>query len=278
MPRVVTRLADGTRIIQRFKKGQPIPTTPGSIPGVPLYDPAALVGEPSLHNVVHVAPGLGDSVASMIYSALGAGLAGLARVPASVANYLTPNRSTPTVAQLFSSGGASLSGTDWSGILGGIGQAVAGIYSTKAQTKQLKQLNRLLLGSSAMSFAPAATVPAATVPAATGFGGLLGGALGGLLGGALGLGPDLLPGGLEEGGTGLFGPDLFNPTRAGARQRMIDAVHPTTGERVYWRPVGRPVMFAGDRTLLLRTRKVVRKMQGAAGCGVAGRPFRRRRR
>lgn len=247
--------------------------TPGSIPGVPLYDPVAFVGEPSLHQVAHVAPGLGDSVASFIYSALGQARAAL-----------SPNTSGGSnVATLFTGQGASLGSNDWAGILGTIGNTVAGIYSTKAQTKQLKQLNRLLGGGGALaSLSPTMFAPA-TVPAASagGLGGAAAGALGGLLGGMLGLDrpiTDVLPGGLEESGTGLFGPDLFRPTARGARQRMIDAPHPVTGERVYWRPVGRPVMFAGDRTLLLRTRKVVRKLSGAAGCGVAGRTFRRRRR
>jgi hypothetical protein len=71
---------------------------------------------------------------------------------------------------------------------------------------------------------------------------------------------------------------LFRPTNAGQRQNMLDAVNPATGERQFWRPVGRPIMFTGDAALLKRTRKLVRKMSTTAGCGVAGRTFRRRRR
>jgi len=194
---------------------------------------------------------------------------------------ITPQLQGAPMPTLFSGTGAEAfgsGGTDWGSILGGIGQSIAGIYQTKATTRQLKQMNRLLGGRAGMvtSFAPSAV---ATVPAAAGAGGwgsAAAGALGGAIGGILGLGPDLLPGGLEEAGTGIFGPDLFAPTRAGARQRMIDAPHPTTGERVFWRPVGRPILFAGDKTLLLRTRKLARKLN--AGCGVASRTFRRRRR
>lgn len=189
------------------------------------------------------------------------------------------------MASLFTGGaGVTGGGADWGSLLGSVGSAITGIYQTKAQTKQLKALNRLLSGGSrsltpsTSAMVPSMFAPVATVPAATGTG-ALGGLLGGLLGGGLAgsLLPDInLPGGLEEGGTGMFGPDLFAPTNAGARQRMIDAPHPTTGERVYWRPVGRPLMFSGDAALLKRTRKLARKLD--AGCGSARATFRRRRR
>jgi len=184
-----------------------------------------------------------------------------------------------TPVNVFSSGGA-LGSTDWGGLIGTLGGQVAGIFAQKEQNKMLKRLMRgstrgLTMAAPGMGFAPAAGVPAAT-------GGAWAGTAGGLLGaGALGLLPelgDMLPGGLEESGTGLFGPDLFAVGATSRRQRMIDAVHPTTGERVYWRPVGRPIMFTGDAALLKRTRKMVRKMSSTAGCGVAGRTFRRRRR
>jgi len=185
---------------------------------------------------------------------------------------------------VFSSSGGGLGGTDWGGLIGTLGGQVAGIFAQKEQNKMLKRLMRGTRGSIGSgsyggfpvnTFAPAAGVPAAT-------GGAWAGTAAGLLGaGALGLLPelgDMLPGGLEESGTGLFGPDLFAVGATSRRQRMIDAVHPTTGERVYWRPVGRPIMFTGDAALLKRTRKMVRKMSSTAGCGVAGRTFRRRRR
>jgi len=187
---------------------------------------------------------------------------------------------------VFSGGGG---GTDWGGLIGSLGGQVAGIFAQKEQNKMLKRLMRrsgggaFIGGSPAtgygvgmpMSFAPAG-VPAVGggISAAGGLAGL--GSLG-----ALGLLPelgDLLPGGLEESGTGIFGPDLFAVGANSRRQRMIDAVHPTTGERVYWRPVGRPIMFTGDASLLKRTRKMVRKMSSTAGCGFGGRTFRRRRR
>jgi hypothetical protein len=195
------------------------------------------------------------------------------------------------MGNLLGSGGAGASwgggGTDWGGLIGSIGGQVAGIFQQKEQNKMLKRLMRgnrgaFLGGSPAtgygmgmpMGFAPAG------VPAVGGGISAMGG-LAGLGIGALGLLPelgDMLPGGLEESGTGIFGPDLFAVGAASRRQRMIDAVHPTTGERVYWRPVGRPIMFTGDAALLKRTRKMVRKMSSTAGCGVAGRTFRRRRR
>lgn len=186
-------------------------------------------------------------------------------------------------------GGGGYGMTDWGGLVGSLGQGVIGIFQAKQANKALKRLNRLAMGGRpqmmpslaglggglASGFAPA-TVPAAaaggSILDSLGLGGLLGG-LGGI---ASGLGPDILPGGLEESGTGVFGPDLFKPTASSARQRMIDAVHPGTGERVFWRPVGRPIMFAGDAALLKRTRKLARKMN--AGCGAARPTFRRRRR
>jgi len=183
---------------------------------------------------------------------------------------------------VFSGGG----GTDWGGIIGSLGGQVAGIFAQKEQNKMLKRLMRtnrgaFLGGSPTTGYGIG--MGFAGVPAATGgisaMGGLAG--LGSLGAGALGLLPelgDMLPGGLEESGTGIFGPDLFAVGANSRRQRMIDAVHPTTGERVYWRPVGRPIMFTGDAALLKRTRKMVRKMSSNAGCGFGGRTFRRRRR
>jgi hypothetical protein len=182
---------------------------------------------------------------------------------------------------VFSSGSG---GTDWGGLVGTIGGQVAGIFQQKEQNKMLKRLmrgTRGTIGSGSYGGFPVNTFAPSGVPAATGGGISAMGGLAGLGIGALGLLPelgDMLPGGLEESGTGLFGPDLFAVGAASRRQRMIDAVHPTTGERVYWRPVGRPIMFTGDAALLKRTRKMVRKMSSTAGCGVAGRTFRRRRR
>jgi hypothetical protein len=185
---------------------------------------------------------------------------------------------------VFSSGGG-LGGTDWGGLIGTLGGQVAGIFQAKEQNRMLKRMMRGArgpVGSGSYGGFPVNTFAPTSygVPAATGGISAMGG-LAGLGIGALGLLPelgDMLPGGLEESGTGLFGPDLFAVGAASRRQRMIDAVHPTSGERVYWRPVGRPIMFTGDAALLKRTRKMVRKMSSTAGCGVAGRTFRRRRR
>jgi len=151
----------------------------------------------------------------------------------------TPTRST-AMGSLFTTGGASIgtgggSGFDWGGLISGIGGIAGSIMSANAQTKQLNAMRKLLqLGAgggvgNALSFSGAPAVPAA--------GGAVPGTLAAILGGAgLGFGlpslgglTDVLPGGLEEGGTGLFGLDMFKATAASARQRMLDAVHPTTG-------------------------------------------------
>jgi len=193
-----------------------------------------------------------------------------------------PNNSVGGNMSLFGGGAVSSGGFDWGGLIGSIGSQVAGIYQTKAQNKTLRRLSRL--GMQGGVPAGYSLVPSFSgVPAATGgVAGMSAAAAAALgVGGAAALLPelgDLLPGGLEEGGTGLFGPDLFAVGASSRRQRMIDAVHPTTGERVYWRPVGRPIMFTGDAALLKRTRKTVRKMSSQAGCGFGGRTFRRKRR
>jgi hypothetical protein len=190
------------------------------------------------------------------------------------------------VSVLFAPGGATnygAGGTDWGAIVGGLGQGVLSIFQAKQQRKLMSSLlktGRMPVGSGAYGGLPVNTF--AGVPAATTGGGLGSIAAMGALGAGLGFGlPDIanaLPGGLEESGTGLFGPDLFRPTNAGQRQNMLDAVNPATGERQYWRPVGRPIMFTGDAALLKRTRKMVRKMSSTAGCGFGGRTFRRKRR
>ncbi len=172
----------------------------------------------------------------------------------------------------LTSGGGALGGL--AGALGGIASVLPSVLAQREQTKQLKALAKLVggrtLGAGSAFVAPSAN-PAVV---SQGFGplaGILAGAAAGGLGSVLaGLGPDLLPGGLEESGTGFFGPDLFAPTAASARQRMIDAPHPTSGERVYWRPVGRPILFAGDLSLLRMTRKKLRRFAGPAGL-VSGR-------
>lgn len=187
---------------------------------------------------------------------------------------------------VFSSGGGGWGGTDWGSIIGGVANLGFGYATAKQQAKALKRLAKLRMnvpsfgagsmlqqlggvgGGPIMNFAPSAS---------SGLGGALAGALGGLATGltlpSLGGLTDMLPGGLEEGGTGVFGPDLFAPVAGGRRQRMISAPN-DSGEMVYWRPVGKPVMFTGDLALLKRTRKVLGKFNsfGPARC------LRRRRR
>jgi hypothetical protein len=266
----------------RYSPPEPIPGLPMSgyspppspanpFPGV--FDPASGPG---------AAPGLGDSLMGFIYSSLFYN-------PQTAAAAAAPNNQEPNMAGLFDAGGATLGGgTDWGAIIGGIGSQIAGIYQTKQQNKLLRRMMGgrrgpvMNLGGGIVGPGGALGANFAGVPAVS-TGGFAGGAAaaGALAGLGLGLLPelgDMLPGGLEESGTGLFGPDLFRVGAASQRQRMIDAVHPTSGERVYWRPVGRPIMFTGDAALLKRTRKMVRKMSSQAGCGFGGRPFRRRRR
>ena len=179
------------------------------------------------------------------------------------------------------------------GSFGGLGAGLAdavlrgtfGYLGAKQQTKQLRALAKIMGGGgispygfggitpSAMSFAPGVPAAGAGIDISS----ILAGGLG-ALGGALGLGPDILPGGLEESGTGLFGPDLFSPTAASSRQNMIDAPHPRTGERVYWRPVGRPILFSGDAAVMRRAKKVCSRFMTRAGFGGAARVRRRFRR
>jgi len=264
---------EARRAARRYVPPEPIPGLPMAIPYGPPASAASGLGSPWGGPFANMPAGIGDSVLGFIYSSFFQGM--------NPNNWATPN--TPTEATPMNVfGGGTQGGTDWGGLIGELGGQVAGIFAQKEQNKMLKRLmrgTRGAIGSGGYggfnTFAPAAGVPAAT-------GGAWAGTAGGLLGaGALGLLPelgDMLPGGLEESGTGLFGPDLFAVGATSRRQRMIDAVHPTTGERVYWRPVGRPIMFTGDAALLKRTRKMVRKMSSTAGCGVAGRTFRRRRR
>jgi hypothetical protein len=168
-----------------------------------------------------------------------------------------------------------LGGTDWGGLISQIGNATFGYLGAKQQNKQLNKLLRLTGGGGlANSFVgPAAGMGAGSI---LGSGGSILAGAGAGLAGLLGLGPDMLPGGLEEGGTGMFGPDLFAPTAASSRQRMIHAEHPTSGEMVYWRPVGRPVLFSGDLQLLKRTRKTIGRYCAPAGIQRARRGRRRR--
>jgi hypothetical protein len=252
----------------------PPPSPASPYPGV--FDPASGPG---------AAPGLGDSMMGFIYSSLFYN-------PQPAPTVAAPNNGA-NMGSLFDGGASAVSGSggfDWGGLIGSIGQGAIGIMQQKAQNKMLKRLMRLRSGGNIPmgTFAGGGVTPTGAlysnfsgVPAVS-TGGFAGGAAAGALGGlAMGLLPelgDMLPGGLEESGTGLFGPDLFKAGAASQRQRMIDAVHPTSGERVYWRPVGRPIMFTGDAALLKRTRKMVRKMSSTAGCGFGGRSFRRRRR
>lgn len=182
-----------------------------------------------------------------------------------------------------SGGGFDFGGGPLGGLIGGVAQGVTDIFTLKQQTKLLKQLNRLRAGGITPSGIGGITPSgfAGGVPAAGGvdLASLLGGlGLGGMLGGGLGGIADALPGGLEEGGTGLFGPDLFSPTAASSRQNMIDAPHPRTGERVYWRPVGRPILFSGDAAVMRRAKKVCSRFMTRSGFGGVARGRRRFRR
>lgn len=193
---------------------------------------------------------------------------------------------------LFASTGG---GFDWGGFANQAAGIIGNIYQTKAQTKLLRQMNRMnagqwmaaargqmappiYTGGIAQSFLPA-TVPAAGggLGSLGGLGGLLGG--GGMIAGAAGLLPNLLPGGLEEvgSGTGLFGLDMFEPTKSGQRARkVLRATNPSTGNDTYWRHVGAPMLFRGD----LRVAKLVNKVAQRAARGRArcGPTFRKRRR
>lgn len=173
-------------------------------------------------------------------------------------------------------GGFDFGGGALGGLIGGVAQGVTDIFTLKQQTKLLKQLNRLRAGGiTPTGFAGGGIVPSGGLGVPAAVGGLSALALGlPSVGGIL----DALPGGLEESGTGLFGPDLFSPTAASARQNMLDAPHPRTGERVYWRPVGRPILFSGDAAVMRRAKKVCSRFMTRAGFGGVARGRRRFRR
>jgi len=192
----------------------------------------------------------------------------------------------PTVS-IFSGGttGGTFGGGDWASAITGLGNGVLNLLAQKQQVKALKKMQRIQMrgaitgpgGATGMNlisaFAPSG-VPATTGGLGAAGGGALAAAIASMFGLPGGVG-DILPGGLEESGTGLFGLDLFRPTAAGQRQRMLDATNPATGERQYWRPVGKPVLFAGDVALNRRIQKIARKVGGGSRCAPT---FRRRRR
>lgn len=77
--------------------------------------------------------------------------------------------------------------------------------------------------------------------------GIIGGALGGALFGGGGGGAVDLP----------FGGQFFTPTMQGVRARaLVRITNPATGSDVWFRNVGRPILFAGDFATVKRVRKV----------------------
>jgi len=76
------------------------------------------------------------------------------------------------------------------------------------------------------------------------------GFIGGVLGG------ELLSGALAGGGGGT---PMFRPTMAGARAQFFRTQNPATGQDVWFRPAGRPILFSGDLTACKRVNKVARR-------------------
>ena len=153
-------------------------------------------------------------------------------------------------------------GSDWGGVLqSGLG-AIANVAMAKIQAKALR---RASLGF-------AAGVPASPSPLmipGLDQGGSIWDALGRVLAPAAG---SLLAGDETPVATG---PATACPTRKPGPPRLVGAVDNATGRSVFYRYVGRPILFAGDYTTLKTARKAVSRFGGA---GVTGRTFRRRRR
>lgn len=133
------------------------------------------------------------------------------------------------------------------GGFGGIGDlitsAIPAIGNIFLQRELIKQQRKLL--QSGFAAAPSG-FPAIPAVGAAGLG-------------ALGFGfPgfDLpLPGGLEEAGTGLFGPDLFVPATARDRPRSeFSVMH--DGKCHTWRYAGRPILYSSDRSIARRFAKL----------------------
>ncbi len=93
-----------------------------------------------------------------------------------------------------------------------------------------------------------AGLPALARPGGALIAGAFGGGLGGILG-QLGFGGD--------SGDLPFGGALFRQTMAGVRARsLVRVTNPVTGNDVWYRNVGRPILFAGDFQTVKRVRKV----------------------
>jgi hypothetical protein len=174
--------------------------------------------------------------------------------------------------------GGSGGGFDWTAFATNAANIAGQILAQKQQLKMLKAMNRggAMLSPAALGFSGGvpATVPAAVPALGAGVGGLTASLTLPSVGGIA----DMLPGGLEEigSGTGVFGPDLFEPAKRGQRaRRFIRAVNPSTGNETYWRHVGAPLLFRGD----LGVCKLVNRVAARAARGVRARGgrFRRKR-
>jgi hypothetical protein len=78
------------------------------------------------------------------------------------------------------------------------------------------------------------------------------GIVGGFLGGAA---IDAGLSGLSAGG----GTPMFRQTMSGARSMFFRTQNPVTGQDVWFRPAGRPVLWSGDFSACKRVKKVARK-------------------
>jgi len=77
----------------------------------------------------------------------------------------------------------------------------------------------------------------------------------GIVGGAIG--GSLLEGVFGGGGGGST--PMFRPTMAGARAQTFRAQNPVTGQDVFFRPAGKPILWSADLSACKRVNKVARR-------------------
>lgn len=119
-------------------------------------------------------------------------------------------------------------------------------------------------------------------PGYGGVGGVLAGAagsmipdlLGGMFGGGGGTMTSSTPGVFAGGPLDVFRPDFYTAGKQRYIPRRLIAVNTPNGGISYWRHVGQPIAFSGDRGLARRIAKVARKLGG--GCATSRRKSRRR--
>jgi len=103
-----------------------------------------------------------------------------------------------------------------------------------------------LIGSTLPSQFQTAGFPAALAPLARQLPGFIGGIIGG----------NLLDSAISGGGSVT---PMFRPTMAGVRAQSFRATNPVTGQDVFFRPAGKPILWSSDLSACKRVRKVARR-------------------